>query len=220
MIFKSIGASADDWTGNMKTYPIMLVLTGRQAVVVGGGGVALRKVRSLIDAGAKVRIVTKDLATDEDLASVEVIRGEYEAAMLAGAKLVFACTDDAALNARIAHDARAIGAIVNCVDQPADCDFFVPAIVSDRDVIVAIGTGGSSPALAGQLKRRIADALPDKIGLFAAALIKLRGRVKDEVDSLASRGEILKALSAPANYEAFCRGGEQALADALDELLT
>ncbi len=203
----------------MKTYPIMLVLTGEQTVVVGGGAVALRKVRSLTDAGAKVRIVTKDLATDEDLGDVEVIRSGYEADMLAGAKLVFACTNDAALNARIANDARAIGAIVNCVDQPEDCDFFVPAIVSDQDVVVAIGTGGASPALAGQLKRCIADALPDKIGLFAAALLRARERVKAEVNDLARRGEILKALSQPDNYDAFCRDGEQALTEALDKLL-
>lgn len=197
----------------------MLVLTGEQTVVVGGGAVALRKVRSLTDAGAKVRIVAKDLAASADLGEVEVIRGGYEADMLAGAKLVFACTDDAALNAQIAADARAIGAIVNCVDQPEDCDFFVPAIVSDEDVIVAIGTGGASPALARQLKRCIADALPDKVGAFAAALLRLRERVKAEVDDLARRGEILKALSQPDNYDAFCRGGEQALAEALDKLL-
>ncbi len=197
----------------------MLVLTGEQTVVVGGGAVALRKVSSLTEAGAKVRIVAKDLAASADLGEVEVIRGGYEADMLAGAKLVFACTDDAALNTQIAADAREIGAIVNCVDQPEDCDFFVPAIISDKDVIVAIGTGGASPALAGQLKQCIADALPDKIGQFAAALLHLRERVKAEVDDLDRRGEILKALSQPDCYDAFCRRGEQALTEALDKLL-
>ena len=204
----------------MKTYPIMLVLNGCQTVVVGGGAVAVRKVRSLIDAGAKVRLVTRDLAADADIGQAKVIRGGYEPQLLAGAKLVFACTDDAALNARIAADAREIGALVNCVDQPEDCDFFVPATVCDGDVVVAIGTGGASPALAGRLKRRVAEALPERIGLFAAELLRLRERVKAAVDDVNRRGEILRELSSPASYDAFCREGERALAEALDKLVS
>lgn len=204
----------------MKTYPIMLVLEGAQTVVIGGGGVGVRKVGSLLAAGAKVRLVSKDIPAGADLAGVEIVQSDYESRFLDGAKLVFACTDDSALNASIADDARKIGAIVNCVDQPADCDFFVPAMVCDGDVVVAIGTGGASPALAGQLKRRVADALPERIGDFVSALLQLRERVKAEVGDLDRRGEILKVLAGERGYDAFLGGGEAALTEVLDELVS
>ena len=114
----------------MKIYPIMLKLEGRRAVVVGGGAVGMRKVATLIDAGAEVTLVTPDGADDVP-ESTTVLRQEYDATTLAGAYLVFACTDDMALNSRVSADARAVGALVNAVDQPDDCDFYVPAIASD-----------------------------------------------------------------------------------------
>jgi len=200
----------------MQMYPIMLSLQGRQTVVVGGGPVALRKVRSLLAAGAKVKMVADDVSDRSELAGVEVIEGRYAPEHLAGAALVFACTDDEAVNARIAADARRAGAIVNCVDQPADCDFFVPAVVSDGDVVVAIGTGGAAPALAGRLKQCIADALPARIGAFAAALAQMRRRVRRQVDPIDRRGEIMKALASEAGYEAFIADGLEGLAAICD----
>ena len=204
----------------MKTYPVMLVLERAQTVVVGGGRVGVRKVRSLLAAGAKVRLVTTDVPPDADLGDVEIVRGEYESGCLEGATLVFACTDDAALNATIAGDARKIGAIVNCVDQPADCDFFVPATVSDGDVVVAIGTGGRSPALAAALKRHLADAFPERIGEFAAALSQVKKQIKLTVADPQRRSEILKVLAGESGYATFLHGGEKALADAVDKLVS
>ena len=204
----------------MKTYPIMLVLDGAQTVVVGGGRVGVRKVRSLLAAGAKVRLVTRDVPVDADLGAVDVIQGDYEPGHLDGAKLVFACTDDATLNASIAADARKSGAIVNCVDQPADCDFFVPATVSDGDVVVAIGTGGNSPALAAALKHRLAEAFPERIGEFAAALSQVKERIKTTVADPKRRSEILKTLAGESGYATFIHGGEKALVDAVDKLVS
>ncbi|GAG41449.1 unnamed protein product, partial [marine sediment metagenome] len=105
----------------MKVYPVMLKLAGRRVVVVGGGAVAARKVRLLKEMGANVTLIADKLLADVDLSGVEFIGRQYGPEHLGRPMLVFACTDDAALNARIADDARAAGAIVNCVDQPEDC---------------------------------------------------------------------------------------------------
>ena len=203
----------------MKLYPIMLIVQDQKVVVVGSGAVAVRKVNSLLDAGAKVTVVTEDLPRDAKLDGVEVIHARYSSEHLAGAKLVYACTNDPQANAKIADDARREGAIVNCADQPEDCDFYVPAIVSDGDVIVAIGTGGASPALAGRLKNCIANALPQRIGEFSAALLRVRDLVKARVDDLDRRGEILKTLSNESSYQVFIAGGEQSLVKLLDEMV-
>ncbi len=201
----------------MKSYPIMLILEGWQTVVVGSGEVALRKVRSLSDAGAEVTVVTEEAPDPSQFADARVIQAHYAPEFLVGAKLVFACTSDPVVNAQIAADARKIGALVNCVDQPEDCDFFVPAIARSGAVVVAVGTGGASPALAGQLKNRIAKALPERIGDFAAALLHMRDKVKATVSDITRRSEILKTLASESSYEAFLAGGDEALNSILKE---
>ena len=110
------------------------------------------------------------------------------------------------------------GALVNCADQPADCDFFLPAVVGEGEVVVAIGTGGSAPALAVGLKGPVASALPERVGEFAAALGELRECVKADVADSTRRGEILRTLAGQVGYDAFCAGGSDALAKLLDEM--
>jgi precorrin-2 dehydrogenase / sirohydrochlorin ferrochelatase len=203
----------------MKTYPIMLDVRGKLAVVVGGGRVGMRKVRSLRDAGARVRLITSEATDESDLAEVELLLENYRAEALVGAALVFACTDDHELNTQISRDARQIGAIVNAVDQPEDCDFYVPAVVGDGDVIVAVGTGGCSPALAGKLKSIVGAALPERVGEYAAALGRMRDKVKAAVDDVDRRGVILKSLTSDEAMRAFFDDGSDALEAMADTLI-
>jgi siroheme synthase-like protein len=204
----------------MKTYPIMLNVAGSLAVVVGAGEVGIRKAQSLLEAGAKVRLVAPNASSaDGRLAGAEILTEAYRAEHLAGAKLVFACTDRRELNARIAADARAAGAIVNAADQPEDCDFFAPAVVRDGEVILAIGTGGAAPGLAAMLRRRLEIALPEKIGDFAAALSQLRGELKNLETDTHRRGHILKQLATEDGYALFLRGGIDVLRAEMKKLL-
>jgi len=197
-------------TQTMKMYPIMLKLQGRRTVVVGGGAVGLRKAQTLVEAGAEVTLVATELGGQPPQGAT-VLRRPYAPETVEGAYLVFACTDDEALNSRIADDARAAGALVNAVDQPDDCDFYVPAIVSDGDVTVAIGTAGASPALAGNLKRRIAAVLGPGIGEFAALLRDLRSQLRAAEDDLARRGRIMKDLSSDETYDLLVTSGPEAI---------
>ncbi len=195
----------------MSIYPIMLKVRGQLAVIIGGGSVAMRKVRTLKKVGAKIRIISDAFADETDIDDVEVIRESYQAKFLQGADLVFACTNEYALNEQVAADARKLGALVNSVDQPPDCDFYVPAIVTRGDVIVAISTGGAAPAFAAQLRKQIDEFLPQQIGDFVRSLANMRKQLMVEVDDIHQRGEIMKKLSNPASYEAFCKNGESAL---------
>lgn len=203
----------------MKNYPIMLNVEGRLAVVVGGGEVGLRKVRSLRQAGARVRLVDPHLEDVGDLEQVEVIREPYKAHQLEGASIVFACTDNRGLNSRIARDARAAGAWVNVADRPEDGDFFVPAVVSQGPIQIAIGTGGASPALAASLKDLIASALPEAIGAYAEALAGVRDRLQSTVADTRLRCQILRRLVEQGGYDAFRSGGAEALSQLADKLL-
>jgi precorrin-2 dehydrogenase/sirohydrochlorin ferrochelatase len=195
----------------MKTYPIMLKLTGRRVVVVGGGAVGTRRAIRLAQAGAEATLVAEQISGDADLAALTVLRQPYRQELLAGAFLVLACTDDRAVNSRIAADARAAGALVNVADQPEDCDFFLPATLTDGDVVVAVGTGGLAPGLAVEIKDRLAAALPQRLGEFAQAIDRLRRNLRAGDKDPAARMWIIRKLCERAGYEAFLAGGAEAL---------
>jgi len=202
----------------MRTYPIMLRLAGRRAVVVGGGAVGMRKVAGLLAAGADVTLVTPEPPADPP-EGVTVLTQPYAPDTLDNALLVFACTDDADLNAKISADARAVGALVNSVDSPHECDFHVPAVVADGDVVVAIGTAGASPALAANIKRRLTTALGPRVGEFAALLTGLRSGLRAAESDVERRGEIMRDLSSDATYTLFLDEGPDAVRERFIELL-
>ncbi len=203
----------------MKTFPIMLNLHDKLAVVIGGGLVGMRKVKALRRTGAAVRLVADKIDDEAGLDGVDVRRQKYAGELLDGAFLVFACTGDRELNARIAADARRLGALVNAADQPDDCDFFLPAVAADRDVVVAVGTGGASPALAAKLKDYIAAALPGHIGEFAAALDDARRRLAEMVPDPARRMDIMRQLAAEEVFEQFLTRGSSAVREALKNMV-
>lgn len=162
-------------------YPIALNVEGRRAVVVGGGAVARRKVETLRECGALVRVVAPEL--DERLeqlarrGEIESRRGDYQAADLDGAFLVIAATNSAAVNARVAADARAAGVLLNSADAPEVSDFLVSAGVRRGDLLISVFTGGHSPALS----RRIREQLEAVFGPEYELLVALLGRLRPEV---------------------------------------
>jgi precorrin-2 dehydrogenase/sirohydrochlorin ferrochelatase len=215
---------------DVDSFPIMLNLSGRLAVVVGGGAVGLRKVQSLLDAGAKVALVEPALTGDDEQAlqpgsqaagpsELKIIRQPYCRQQLAGAFLVFACTNQRELNSQIAADARRIGAMVNAADQAEDCDFFMPAVVREGMVVLAIGTGGAVPGLSGFLRDHLAGALPPRVGQFAEALSAIRPALPGKISDSQLRMAIAKQLAGRAGYERFIAGGSAGLGLMLAELI-
>lgn len=206
----------------MKTFPIMLNMTGRLAVVVGAGEVGMRKVRALLAAGAEVRLIDP-VADKVDSGSLpadrlERIAKQYDPQWMEGATLVFACTDDRATNARIAADARTRNLPVNAADQPEDCDFYMPALCEQGDVVIAIGTGGACPAVAASLRNTVVAAIPPRIGDFVAALAAMREGLKEALPDSADRGRLIKELVQCGGYKIFLSGGDDALRRKLQEI--
>lgn len=203
----------------MRTYPVMLKLSGQRVLVVGAGAVAERRARGLLAAGAEVTVVAPTPGPAAELAGVNFIQNAYSPAHLAGCRLAFACTSSRQVNAAVAADARAAGVWVNAADQPEDCDFFSAATFADGAVVVAVGTGGAAPGLAGQLRRQLADALPPDVGAFAAALAELRPTLQHARATAAGRHALWQELAGPAGQQAFADGGPAALAELADTLI-
>lgn len=201
----------------MAHYPIMLAGENILAVVVGGGEVGRRRVEGLLAAGAKVRVV--ELKGGDWPAGVQCVPENYRAELLAGAGLVFACTNDAAVNARIAADARAAAALVNRADDPADSDFACPAVWRGENIVLAVATAAGSPTVAAALRDELAAAIPAGADAFAAAVAEFRDDVKVAVADAGRRAAVLRRLGGTEGFARFRAGGREAIAAWLRKLM-
>ncbi len=136
-------------------YPLFLDLQGKQVLVAGAGKVALRKTRGLVEAGARVTVVAPRAEPEFDSLPVRLLRRRFRATDLNGATLAFAATDDRRVNHRVAAESKRRGIPVNVADAQEECDFLVPARIRSGGLQVAISTGGRSPRLAVELRRKI-----------------------------------------------------------------
>jgi len=159
----------------------MVDLTGKEVLVVGGGSVAARKIKTLLEYGAVVNVVTRELSPEikdyVDSGKVQYLGEEFSMVFLKDKFLVIAATDDAGLNHRISQIAEEKGMLINAVDQPADCNFIVPSIIKRGDLIVAVSTSGKSPALAKKIRKQLTDYFGDEYELF----LRMMGKIRNEV---------------------------------------
>ena len=167
----------------MAFYPIFVELKGRRCLVIGGGGVAEGKVGGLLAAEAEVTVVAPALtASLRDLVAAGRIGGReggFEASDFEGQELCFVATDDGAVNAAVAAEGKRRGVWVNAADDPANCDFILPSVIRQGDVVVAASTGGASPALARRLREELTDFLSDDFAPLAELLAAVRAELKE-----------------------------------------
>ena len=175
-------------------YPISLALEGRRAVVIGATAVRERKDEALRAAGATVDVFANRAWRPQDLD---------------GAFVCVASSEDPAERDAIARAARERGVLVNIVDDIANCDFAMPAVVRRGDLVVAIATGGASPGLA----RRLREELSERFGPEWAEIVELVREVREETLSalpdLAERSRRWRAALDTAEAERLIREGRR-----------
>jgi precorrin-2 dehydrogenase/sirohydrochlorin ferrochelatase len=165
----------------VKYYPLFLDITDRKCVVVGGGDVAERKVGRLLDFGASVVVVGKTLTpgleTMKKEGRINHIEADYDNAFLDDAFLVIGATDRDDVNADISRDGREKGILVNIVDDPDKCDFVLPSLLKQGDLLIAISTGGKSPALAKKLR----EEMEQLFGTEYQTLLEVMGQLREKL---------------------------------------
>lgn len=183
-----MSASADS---RRQYYPVLLDLRQRRCVVVGGGEVAERKVRALLECGADVVVVAPEKTqTIGDFATqgrIALLSKPYGSEDLAGAWLVIAAGPPE-INAAVAKDAERERIPINVVDDPQRCDFIVPAVVRRGPVLIAVSSQGASPALSRRLREQIQERIGPEYGELAGLLGRLRPEVLAVGDEAARRG--------------------------------
>ena len=167
----------------MSYFPIYLDMSRRRCLVIGGGAVAERKIAALLETGAEVTVLAPDV-TDvvAGLSKQNAIRFTarcYEAGDLDGFELAFVATDDPQVNAAVYREGRSRGVWVNSADDPDNCSFTLMSVIRRGDLVVTVGTGGRSPALATWLKERITT----EIGPEYETLVELLADARDEIQA-------------------------------------
>jgi len=161
-------------------YPILLELDGRRAVVVGAGAVAAGKVEGLLAAGANVTVVSEGpkralerLVGDP---RVHLERRRFRPTDLDGATVCVAWSERIGERDEIRHAAHRYGVLLNVMDDVERCDFAAPAVVRRGDLLIAVSTGGRSPALA----RRLREELEQRFGEEWAGILRVLGEVREQ----------------------------------------
>jgi precorrin-2 dehydrogenase / sirohydrochlorin ferrochelatase len=207
----------------MAYYPIFLQLEGMAGLVVGGGGVARRKVETLLAFGAKVSIVSRELAPELNRlienGKIQFLGEEMEDRFFDDVSLVIAATDDMEFNHRVSEGARSRGLLINAVDQPADCTFIVPSIVRKGDLMIAISTSGKSPALSKKIRKRLETQFGDEYADFLNLMGDLRKRLLAKGLPQEENSRIFHEMVESNLIEALAQGDRETIAATLRRIL-
>jgi precorrin-2 dehydrogenase / sirohydrochlorin ferrochelatase len=162
-------------------YPVFLEMKDRRCVVIGGGAVAERKVEGLLEVGANVTVISpaitdglRELLTQ---GAIRYVAREYQTGDRAGYDMVFVATDNGEINAVISNEARSLRIWVNSADDPDHCDFILPAVIRRGDLVVAVSTGGVSPAVT----RVIREEINEYFTTDYASFVRIAGEVRREL---------------------------------------
>lgn len=206
----------------MRYYPIFADIKGRPVVVVGGGEVAFRKVKSLLDAGASVTVISpeaaKGLENLKDRGKIHIIKRKYRKGDLKGAFLAVSASDDKEVNNAVYREAEGSNKLVNVVDDPAHCNFIVPSVVDRGSLVIAISTSGKAPFLAKRLRQDLEKHIGAEYGVLAELLGEVRKNLlKTGVTRVKKERVIKDLLNSP--LLGWIRGGEARKIDGLLEKL-
>lgn len=190
----------------MSYYPIFIELFNKPVLVVGGGTVAYRKVKTLLEFGARVRVVSPQIipALKEiaDGKSCLWLPKEYSSEDIKDSVLIFSCTEKADVNARVACDAKLKEKLINVVDDPDNCTFIVPSILNRGDLSIAISTAGSSPMAARRIREELERIYGTEMEVYLGLLRAWRKEIKTNLPpekrqlfwELVTDGEVLNHI--------------------------
>ena len=176
-----------------RCYPVNLDIRKRNCLVVGGGAVATRKVKTLSDFNAIVTVVSPQFSEELiRMANNEIVlkKRPYRKSDLEEMFLVIGATDDKAVNRQIYVDAEQLNKLCNIADQPQLCNFILPAIVNRGDLLIAISTSGQSPAFAKKLRKELESQFGEEYGF----LLNLMGAIRKKLLSATHEPEAHKPL--------------------------
>lgn len=177
-------------------YPAFLNLKDKEAVVIGGGKVAERKILALLKAGANLTVISPDITRriekEKLKGRIKHIPRQYRKSDSKKALLVIAATDSQEINKKVSEEALCL---VNVVDSPSLCNFIVPSVIQRGHLTIAISTSGISPALSKSIRKELEKLYGPGFADYLRLLEKIRKKAMNEIRDKKRRTEFLKSLA-------------------------
>jgi precorrin-2 dehydrogenase/sirohydrochlorin ferrochelatase len=200
-------------------FPLFLKLEGRLVLMVGGGQEIEWKVGGLLAAGARVRIVSRNVTDGIRVyangGQLEWLQRSYIPGDLVGVTLVIALDESDLVNESVFREATTRGIFCNIVDQPERCHFYYPAVVRRGQLQIAVSTGGLSPALASEIRKDLDTQFDTKYADWIEALGKARERVLKTMPKSPRRTRLLQRIATKRAFQRYAvsraRGGQEQL---------
>lgn len=183
----------------MAYFPMFINLEGADCLIVGGGRVALKKIRVLKDFGAVIYVTAPDICGEIRLMSrktgnIYIYERQHKDEDLKGKLLIVAATDNKRVNHEIACKAKELNIPVNAVDSIEDSTFIFPSYHREKDVVAAYSSGGNSPVITQYLRDRGKHILTEFVGDMAEFMGNIRPYVKEHTGSESIRKAIYKEI--------------------------
>jgi precorrin-2 dehydrogenase/sirohydrochlorin ferrochelatase len=179
-------------------YPVYLQLDQKKVLVVGGGSIATQKIHALLNTGCIITVVspaiTKEIASWNQQKLVHLIQREFRDMDVHNMSLVFSATNDRSINEKVKAIANQKSIMVNAIDDPPNCDFYVPSIVRRGSLMIAISTQGQCPGFAKLLRKKLEEVIPPKYGEFVCFLGRLRKNMKASCKDSKQRQSVMKQV--------------------------
>lgn len=205
-------------------FPIFINLAGKNCLVIGGGQVAERKVEDLFSYGANI-IVISPKAGDNinrwfNQGLIDWQARQFVDSDLDHAFLVFVATNDALVNKEIVEQCRRQGILANAVDDPPNCDFYVPAVVRRNSLVVGISTEGKSPLFARKMREQLEELIGEEYGQFVDILGEQRDYIKQVIPDIETRKKVFQALVDSDILDLLKMGDEKRIKERMEECMS
>lgn len=202
----------------MRYYPICLDLKNKRCVVIGGGTVAIRKAKRLVECGAEVLIVSHEIENcGLQIENCLWIKKGYEASDLDKAFLVVAATDNPVINRKVSDDATKANILVNVVDSPELSTFILPALLNRGDLSIAISTAGKCPALSKKIRQDLEQQFGLEYAEFVEILGELRCKIQSEISDEEIRQKIFEHLANSEIIQLIQKGARERVSQLIQE---
>ncbi len=207
----------------MSLFPIILNIIDKDCLVVGGGKVALRKIKSLLQAGAKIRVISPEFLSDiNKLAEnnlIKLFKKNFEEKDIGCPFLVISATNNIDINKKVAEMCFNRNIPVNVIDDPSLCTFQIPAVVKRGDLNIAVSTGGKSPMLAANLRKKLEGQFGVEYEIYIKILGDVRKRVLNEIPDEDKRKSIFKKIIQSDLLELIKKGEESRIKERIEECI-
>jgi precorrin-2 dehydrogenase/sirohydrochlorin ferrochelatase len=205
------------------SYPIILNMAGKTALVVGGGSVAARRVHSLLDAGAVVRVVAPDISNElADLANmgkIRLLRRKFRLSDLNGVFLAHIATSSHSVNRLAAAQGLKRGILVCVADDPLSGSFITPGSIRHGRFIAAVSSGGDCPSLTAVIREDLARQFGSEYGGWAELFAELRERLQRLPSTTERKAAVRRVMASPEMAELIARSDLSSAIDAANILL-